>query len=161
VKRYLDALPNPPHVTKIHGAVSNRSGTIDVYSISPENIIKHNLPDWTRGCNSVNEPHKGYAGKVPDEIFTKDTVPVYTFSDIINMCHVKSCKYLKVDAEGHDAIILESYVECVSQGFPLIPRIMFEDYGWCEKKDVDAVLVKLLSYGYTYTRDEGNIYLVM
>lgn len=162
VKRYLDALPNPPHVTKIHGAVSNRSGTIDVYSISPENIIKHNLPDWTRGCNSVNAPHKAYAGKVPDEIFTKDTVPVYTFTDIINMCHVKSCKYLKIDTEGHDAIILQSYVECVSKGFPLIPKIIFEDFGWSEKEDVDAILEKLVGYGYTWERTPcgGNIILV-
>ena len=163
VKRYLDALPNPPHVTKIHGAASNRSGTIDVYSISPENIIKHNLPDWTRGCNSVNAPHKGYAGKVPDEIFTKDTVPVYTFTDIINMCHVKSCKYLKIDTEGHDAIILQSYVECLSKGFPLIPKIIFEDFGWSEKEDVDAVLENLVGYGYTYERTPcgGNIILVI
>lgn len=162
VKRYLDALPNPPRVTKIHGAVSNRSGTIDVYSISPENIIKYNLPDWTRGCNSVNEPHKGYAGQVPDEIVTKDTVPVYTFTDIINMCDVKSCKYLKIDTEGHDAIILESYMECLSNGFPPIPRIQFEDFGWCEKKDVDAVLEKLVCYGYTWERTPcgGNIILV-
>jgi len=163
VKRYLDALPNPQRVTKIHGAVSNRSGTIDVYSISPENIVKHNLPDWTRGCNSVNAPHKGYAGKVPDEIFTKDTVPVYTFTDIINMCHVKSCKYLKIDAEGHDAIILQSYVECLSKGFPLIPKIIFEDFGWSEKEDVDAVLENLVGYGYTYERTPcgGNIILVI
>ena len=162
IKRYLDALPNPPHVTKIHGAVSNVSGTIDVYSISPENILKHNLPDWTRGCNSVNAPHKGFAGKVPDEIFTKDTVPVYTFSDIINMCNVKSCKYLKVDTEGHDAIILQSYVECLSKGFPFIPKIQFEDFGWSEKKDVDAVLEKLVGYGYTWERTPcgGNIILV-
>ena len=163
VKRYLDALPNPPHVTKIHGAVSNRSGTIDVYSISPENIQKHNLPDWIRGCNSVNAVHKGYAGKVPDEIVRKDTVPVYTFTDIINMCHVKTCKYLKIDTEGHDAIILESYVECLSNGFPPIPRIQFEDFGWCEKKDVDAVLEKLVGYGYTHERTPcgGNIILVI
>jgi glycosyltransferase involved in cell wall biosynthesis len=159
VKRYLDALPNPPYVTKIHGAVSNVSGTIDVYSISPEDIQKHNLPDWIRGCNTVNAPHMCVAGKVPDEIIIKDRVPVYTFNDTINMCHVKSCKYLKIDTEGHDVIILNSYLDCVSKGFPLIPKIMFEDNGGCKKEDVEAVLEKLKGYGYTYTRDEWNIYL--
>jgi len=160
VKRYLDALPNPPYVTKIHGAVSDRNGTIDIYSISPENILKHNLPDWIRGCNSVNAPHVCVAGKVPDEIIIKDRVPVYTFSDIINMCHVRSCKYLKIDTEGHDVTILNSYLDCVAGGFPLIPKIMFEDNGGCKKEDVDAVLEKLKAHGYTYTRDEWNIYLV-
>ena len=159
VKRYLDALPNPPYVTKIHGAVSNRSGTIDVYSVSPEDIQKHNLPDYIRGCNTVNAPHMCVAGKVPDEIIIKDRVPVYMFSDIINMCHIRSSKYLKIDTEGHDCIILNSYLECVSDGFPLIPKIQFEDNGGCKKEDVDAVLEKLKGYGYTYTRDEWNIYL--
>jgi glycosyltransferase involved in cell wall biosynthesis len=159
VKRYLDALPNPPYVTKIHGAVSNRSGTIDVYSVSPEDIQKYNLPDWIRGCNTVNAPHMCVAGKVPDEIIIKDNVPVYTFNDIINMCHVRSCKYLKIDTEGHDVIILNSYLDCVSRRFPLIPKIMFEDNGGCKKEDVEAVLEKLKGYGYTYTRDEWNIYL--
>ena len=162
VKRYLDALPNPPHVTKIHGAVSNVSGTIDVYSISPENIQKHNLSYWLRGCNSVNTHHILWAGKVPDEIIIKDRVPAYTFSDIVSICHVKSCKYLKMDTEGHDLIILESYLDCVSNGFPLVPKIQFEANEWIAQPHVDAVLEKLVGYGYTWERTPcgGNIILV-
>lgn len=160
VKRYLDALPNPPHVTKIHGAVSDRNGTIDVYSISPENIKKHDLPDWIRGCNSVNAVHPVIAGRVPDEIIIKDQVPVYTFGDIINMCHVKTCKYLKMDTEGHDVTILQSYLDCVAGGFPLIPKIQFEANAWTAQEHVDAILEKLIVYGYTHTRDGDNIILV-
>ena len=162
VKGYIDALPNPPHVTKIHGAVSNIYGTIDVYSISPEDIKKHNLPDWIRGCNSVNTHHLLWAGKVPDEIIIKDRVPVYTFSDIINMCNVNSCKYLKIDTEGHDVIILNSYLDCVADGFPLIPKIQFEANEWIAQPHVDAILEKLVGYGYTWERTPcgGNIILV-
>jgi hypothetical protein len=160
VKRYLDALPNPPHVTKIHGAVSDRNGTIDVYSISPENIKKHDLPDWIRGCNSVNAVHPVIAGRVPDEIIIKDQVPVYTFGDIISMCHVKTCKYLKMDTEGHDVTILQSYLDCVADGFPLIPKIQFEANAWTAQEHVDAILEKLIVYGYTHTRDGDNIILV-
>jgi hypothetical protein len=160
VKRYLDALPNPPHVTKIHGAVSNISGTIDVYSISPEDIQKHNLPDWIRGCNTVNAVHPVYTGKVPDEIVIKDRVPMYTFTDIISMCNVKSCKYLKMDTEGHDVTILQSYLDCVSGGFPLIPKIQFEANAWTAQEHVDAILEKLIVCGYTHTRDGDNITLV-
>jgi hypothetical protein len=160
VKRYLDALPNPPYVTKIHGAVSNVSGTIDVYSISPEDIQKHNLPDWIRGCNTVNAVHPVYTGRVPDDIVIKDQVPVYTFSDIVNMCHVNSCKYLKMDTEGHDVTILQSYLDCVSGGFPLVPKIQFEANAWTAQEHVDAILEKLIVYGYKHTRDGDNIILV-
>ena len=161
VKRYLDALPNPPHVRKVHGAVSDRSGTIDIYSISPENIEKYNLPQWIRGCNSVNAVHPVVVGKVPDEIITRDTVPVYTFNDIIKMCHVKSFKYLKIDTEGHDAIILESYLECVSTGFPLIPKIQFEANQWSDQKQVNNILEKFIKHGYTYTLLGDDIHLVL
>ena len=160
VKRYLDALPNPPYVTKIHGAVSDRNGTIDIYSISPENILKHNLPDWIRGCNSVNAVHPVIAGRVPDEIVTKDTVPVYTFTDIVNMCHVRSCKYLKMDTEGHDVTILQSYLDCVAGGFPLIPKIQFEANAWTAQEHVDSMLEKLKAHGYTHRRDGDNLILV-
>ena len=160
VKRYLDALPNPPYVTKIHGAVSNVSGTIDVYSISPEDIQKHDLPDWIRGCNTVNAIHPVYTGRVPDEIIIKDRVPVYTFSDIINMCNVRSCRYLKMDTEGHDVTILQSYLDCVADGFPLIQKIQFEANAWTVQEHVDAILEKLTAYGYKHTRDGDNLILV-
>ena len=161
VKRYLDALPNPPYVTKIHGAVSNISGTIDVYSVSPEDIQKYNLPDWIRGCNTVNAIHPVYTGRVPDEVnVIKDRVPVYTFSDIVTMCHVKTCQYLKMDTEGHDVIILQSYLDCVADGFPLIPKIQFEANAWTAQEHVDAILEKLIGYGYTHMRDGDNIILV-
>jgi hypothetical protein len=97
-----------------------------------EDIQKHNLPDWIRGCNTVNAVHPVYIGRVPDEIVIKDRVPVYTFTDIISMCNVKSCKYLKMDTEGHDVTILQSYLDCVSGGFPLIPKIQFEANAWTE-----------------------------
>ena len=102
-----------------------------------------------------------WAGKVPDEIIVKDNVPVYTFADIIKMCHVRSCEYLKIDTEGHDVIILQSYLDCVSEGFPLIPKIQFEANEWIPQDQVDAILQKLDAYGYTHARtsDGGNIIL--
>jgi len=161
VKGYLDALPNPKYVTKVHGAVSDRTGTIDIYSISPENIEKYNLPQWIRGCNSVNAVHPIVVGKVPDEAITKDTVPVYTFTDIINMCHVKSCKYLKTDTEGHDVIIMQSYLDCVSKGFPLIPKIQFEANQWSDQKQVNNILEKFITYGYKHTLIDDDMHLIL
>lgn len=162
VKRYLDALPNPPHVRKVHGAVSDRNGTIDVYSVSPENIEKYNLPQWIRGCNSVNAVHPIVVGKVPDEAITKDHVPVYTFTDIVNMCNVRSCRYLKIDAEGHDVIILQSYLDCVQdKKIPLIPKIQFEANQWSDQKQVNNILEKFIKHGYKYTLLGDDIHLIL
>ena len=162
VKRYLDALPNPKYVTKVHGAVSDRTGTIDVYSVSPENIEKYNLPQWIRGCNSVNAVHPIVVGKVPDEAITKDHVPVYTFTDIVNMCNVRSCRYLKIDAEGHDVIILQSYLDCVQdKKIPLIPKIQFEANQWSDQKQVNNILEKFIKHGYKYTLLGDDMHLIL
>jgi hypothetical protein len=109
----------------------------------------------------VNAVHPIVVGKVPDEAITKDTVPVYTFTDIINMCHVKSCKYLKTDTEGHDVIIMQSYLDCVSKGFPLIPKIQFEANQWSDQKQVNNILEKFIKYGYKHTLIGDDMHLIL
>ena len=54
---YLDRLPNKPNVKKITKAISELDSEIDIYYIPLENIWKHNLPIWVKGCNSVSKPH--------------------------------------------------------------------------------------------------------
>lgn len=59
IKEYLDKLPNKPNVTKIEGAVvaNGDSKDLDVYYVTEEDIDKHKLGEWMKGCNSVGKPH--------------------------------------------------------------------------------------------------------
>jgi hypothetical protein len=167
IKHYLDSLPDFESVTKVNAAISNYDGFINVYSVSPEIITKYNLPEWLRGCNSVNSYHPTTLRYVLEqklderEVFTVDRVPVMTFFTLLKKYNIHGCRYLKIDTEGHDIIILNSYLDCVAQGcgwFPLIQKIQFEANCLTDNNAIESVLQRLSSLGYEVThRDCDDI----
>ena len=168
IKHYLDSLPDAENVTKVNAAVSNYDGFINVYSISPGIIQKYKLPDWLRGCNSVNNYHPTTLRYVLEqklderEVFTVDRVPVMSFFTLVKKYDIQGCRYLKIDTEGHDITIVHSYLDCVSQGgygwFPLIPKVQFEANCLSDNGAIESVLHRLSSLGYEVTyRDCDDI----
>lgn len=158
IYRYLNALPDVQGVTKVHTAISDYDGNINVYSITPDLIKKYDLPDWVRGCNAINSYHptvlKLILGKRLDEreVFTVERVPVMTFSTLIKKYNVNGCRYLKIDSEGHDIVIINSYLDCVNQGeISLIPKIQFESNELTDPDVVKNILEKLSTFGYKVT----------
>ena len=167
IKHYLDSLPDVEGVTKVNAAVSNYDGYINVYSITPEIIKKYDLPEWLRGCNSVNSYHPTTLRYVLEkklderEVFTVDRVPVMSFFTLVQKYNIHGCRYLKIDTEGHDIVIVNSYLDCVARGcvwFPLIPKIQFEANCLVSNDDVESVLQRLYLLGYEVThRDCDDI----
>ena len=166
IKHYLDSLPDAEGVTKVNAAVSNYDGFINVYSISPEIIKKYNLPDWLRGCNSVNSYHPTTLRYVLEqklderEVFTVERVPVMSFFTLVKKYDIQGCRYLKIDTEGHDITIVHSYLDCVSQGgygwFPLIPKVQFEANCLTDNGAIESVIHRLASVGYEVTYRDGD-----
>ena len=117
IKIYLDLLPNKPNVIKVNAAISSEDDEIDLFYITPENQIKHNKK-WTRGWGSVGRPHKGYNNpqKLLDSgILTKSKIKTLTFKTLCETHRVQSVDWVKIDAEGHDCIIVNSIllISCV------------------------------------------------
>lgn len=115
LKIYIDRLPNKPNVTKINCAISldGVKGKSNIYWIHPDDIEKHNMTHWLKGCNSIGKPHfhhneretKGHVDLVRcDEV---DLVPI---SEIFSEYNVEKIKFLKLDTEGGDCAILQSMV---------------------------------------------------
>jgi glycosyltransferase involved in cell wall biosynthesis len=165
IKHYLDALPDVEGVTKIRAAVSDYDGHINVYNVHPDLIRKYQLPDWVRGCNSVNNYHPTVLKLILEkrlderELFSVERVPVMTFSTLIKKHNVRGCRYLKIDTEGHDVVILNSYLECVARGeFSLAQKIQFEANELTENAVIENILKKLEAVGYRITeRNSCNI----
>ena len=151
---YLNRLPSKRYVHKVLAAVSDRDGWTDCYYI-PENVIAaHGLPWWLRGCNSVMKPHPtGHAVLVnaqlnPDEIFKTCRVPMYTAKSLFDMYQVNSINYLKVDTEGHDCVILNSYLDWVAVGGAKARQISFESNVLTPKEEVDSLINRMIAFGY-------------
>jgi hypothetical protein len=164
VKRYLDNLPVLPNSFKEHAAVSNRDGEIDIWFVSPENIVKYGFPGWTSGCNSVNNPHPltfgdyqkmsqeqnhpAYMRTIAD-IFTVDTVKCITFKMLAEKYDITSISFLKVDAEGHDTIILNDYFQyCQTSPQCKANWIVFEANELTSSGVVDECVRKAEQLGY-------------
>ena len=157
IKRYLDALPDCPGVQKVHAAISNYDGHINIYSV--ENPEQYGMPRWIRGCNSVNTYHPTTLRMVHEkrlderEVFTVERVRVMSFSTLVKEYNVCACRYLKIDTEGHDIVILESYLE---SGFPLIPVVRFEANCLTDPQKVQDIQTKLQNVGYVSFVREGD-----
>jgi FkbM family methyltransferase len=156
VKEYFDKLPTT--CLKENVAVSNYTGQIDLYSVPAEIIQRHNLAGWLRGCNSVGRPHPTVEagvreGGIQASWVVKTTVPVVRIKDLIAKYNITHVDFLKIDTEGHDAIILNDFFDTLE----LRPReIFFENNGLVPAADVHALTARLTQLGYSVHVTNGH-----
>ena len=155
LKYYIDRLPDNPNVTKSNYALTNFDGSIEIFWVKPEDIIKYELPNWARGCNSINKPHptiKSLLGESHNEIISVDRVECITWSSLIKLYNISSIDFLKIDTEGHDAIILEEYLKvCDSNPNLLANKIIFENNSLADKNKISELIDNFIKLGYNGT----------
>lgn len=151
---YLDSLPNFKNIIKINAAVSNKNGEIDVFFVHPDDIVKNNLPNWIRGCNSIGKNHPSVEKILIEKNIDLSTiqqkkVKLIKFSDIIINYKIENIKYLKIDTEGHDTIILKDYIDyCQNFNKCISEKIQFESNILSDKNEVLLVKKLLIDLGY-------------
>lgn len=150
VKYYIDNLPNKLNCKKINVGISNINSTLDVYYI-PENIIKeNNLPDWFKGCNCINNYHPLHISHNVSHLCKIDKVNIITTFELFYQNSVRNVKYLKIDTEGHDCIILKTLFYYI-KFLPVIfypNKILFETNEHGNVKDIDEIIELYSSIGY-------------
>ena len=159
IKYYLDQLPNKKNIIKVNAACSDSNENLKIYYISVEDIQKHNLPYWVRGCNSINKPHEYSRRVIGNELYDKivkiDEVDTITWKNLINQHNVGSIDYLKIDTEGYDHIILKNFlIECETNPNLYPKKIMFEYNESSNKKELDNILHNLKGYFVKHMEDD-------
>lgn len=159
IKTYLDSLPNKSNVTKVCAAISDSDGEIDIYNIPLVNIHKHNLPIWVKGTNSVSKPHEYARQKLGEELYDSivsvDRVPTMSWKTLITQYDIESIGYLKIDTEGHDHVILNSYFEeCEKNPKLYANKILFEYNESSDKAALDSIISKLINYDVEYLSED-------
>lgn len=131
---YLDRLPALPTCQKLNAAVVGyepHPAELDVYYMDPDDIIKHNLPEWLRGCNRVGHPHQTTAKLLAEKnlpfLMQHRRVPVVSIAELLRQtkgCHIRK---LKVDVEGLDPELIMGYVRFLWQNWQCYAdEIVFE-----------------------------------
>ena len=141
IQYWLDRLPNKKNCHKICAAISNETKEADLYYIPEDNIIKYNLPNFVRGCGSLDVMHpfiltllanEAEDNKLPhalnpNDVFIKTKVPVVRLKSIIDQFNIDGIKILKIDTEGTDDKILIDYFDCCkNESYPYPFFIQYE-----------------------------------
>lgn len=166
IKHYLDRVPSKPNCIKYNAAISNQTGETDVYYVLPNNIIKYNLPEWVRGCSSVNKPHPTVTQLLSNwkinqnDVIEHIKVDMLSFKDLVDKFDVTGINHLKIDTEGHDCVILNNYCDMLDQ-LPSLRanEIQFESNVLISRQDLTKVLARLFTHGYELISSEGDTIL--
>jgi hypothetical protein len=150
IKYYLDQLPNKKNVKKINVGISNVNSFLDVYYI-PEDVINYyNLPYWFKGCNCINDYHPLHIKHNVTQLCKIEKINVITISELFYQNSVRNVKYLKIDTEGHDCIILKSlffYIKSLPDIF-YPNKILFESNEHTDSINVDEIIDLFCSINY-------------
>jgi len=142
VKAYFDRLPI---CRKENVAISNKEGNILIYYISPEKIEKYNLPNWVRGCNSIESVHPSILDYGFEHYVSAELVKVVRIKDLIKKYDIHRIEHLKIDTEGHDCVILNDFLDTVDITPPII---QFESNSLSDVEEVTKVVHRLQKIGY-------------
>lgn len=158
INYYLNCLPDKINVKKVNVAISNSSGKLDIYYIPEKIIDEKGLPDWLKGCNSINEYHPLHIKHNLTHLCITENVNVITMKELYDLYSIGTVKYLKIDTEGHDCIILKSYYSLLkSLHVRFYPKkILFESNEHTSRKDVEEIidLYKELNYNMIFSNTD-------
>lgn len=148
IKTYLDRLPDRQNSQKINLAVSDTDRICHIYSVDPEDIVAHSLPDFVKGCNSIDKPHPGLSDYLNGigllHLHKPNQIECISFETLVARYDIQSVKYLKVDTEGHDFTILRSMLRT-----NLRPeKVRFEANSIYTTQEIDSIVEELQSNGY-------------
>lgn len=149
---YLDHLPCPRQWTKLNIAVSDFDGETSVFYIRPEDIAKYALPAWLKGCNTLDAPHPTAMACLAErgldpELIISERVAVRRLISIVHEKSLTGIYLLKIDAEGHDEVILSKYFENCNR-FQYPHELIFETNKLGNSDNIHSLIIKLVNIGY-------------
>ena len=143
-------MPDRLNVKKINVGVSDVNYVVNVYYIPEQTIEENNLPQWFKGCNCINKYHPLHIKHNVSNLCIVEKVQVITTCELFYMNNVRNVKFLKIDTEGHDCIILKTlflYIKFLPIIFYPI-KIKFETNSNTDSKDVVEIIRLFCSIGY-------------
>ena len=189
IQAYLDNLPNKKNVKKVCLGISNHNKIDKIFYVKPENIEKYNFPNWLRGCNTISKPHPSHLRfnfaisknknkpakglKRPERInfdlkglkelaiLEAQDIEIINTKELIKRYNIEKVKYLKLDTEGHDCVILLDYIKnCILNPSLFPDKILIENNRLTSKESVDEVLKEFQKYDYKVEKLRADIKLI-
>ena len=149
---YLDYLPERPNVQKVRAAISHKKtdDTMQLFFIHPDSIKTRNLPVWFKGCNMIGGYHPLHIEYKLQDIVQIESVPVLNVDEFFKLYNIRTIKFLKIDTEGHDSVILDGLFEFIQKnGYTYCPsRIQFESNENMSRNTLERIISMYATIGY-------------
>ena len=131
MSEYLDRLPSGENIKKENSACSDKNGSIDIFYVPEEDIIRLGLPVWMKGCSKIGEAHKViiqylHSHNIDLSIIKSKKINVISFIDLIYKYSISEIGVLKIDTEGHDHIIFKEVAKLIKSNQLSCDAIMVE-----------------------------------
>jgi hypothetical protein len=128
---YLDRLPSGDNIRKENSACSSKNGSIDIFYVPEEDIVRLGLPMWMKGCSKIGEAHRvviDYLNLhgIDLSIIKSKKINVISFIDLVCKYNISEIGVLKIDTEGHDHIIFMEVAKLIKSKQLLCNAIMVE-----------------------------------
>lgn len=162
LKTYTDNLPDKKNNKKINVAISDFDGYSDFFYVEPEDIENHGLPFWIRGCNSINNQHPSVLNILKERnlehLYKSIKVKTMTWDALVRTENIISVDYLKINAEGHDCIIVQNILKSKTNILP--KKIKFEANALTPFEKINDTLNLLIERGYMVAHKDENSIIV-
>ncbi len=153
IQYYLDTLPSKSNVKKVRCAITaNRtSDTIKLFFIPEPILTAAGLPWWLKGCNSVNDYHPKQKEFKLEQYVMIEECPLLNVDEFLTQHNIRSIKYLKIDTEGHDTVIMNGLLDYLqTKPVEFYPKkILFETNANTPEEKVRSTVEKSKLLGYT------------
>jgi len=166
IKYYIDRLPKKKGCVKLNIAISDNNKSVNVYYVPEANILKYNLPEWIRGCNSINDFHPTIIknnllppGINQTDITNVDVVRCSKLIDVFHDYNIEGVYFLKVDTEGHDCTILEHFLNNFDDNMFLPHTILFESNILTNSTHTHKIISLLQNIGYDLLYSEHDTFV--
>jgi glycosyltransferase involved in cell wall biosynthesis len=161
VSEYINRLPNHPNKTKVQCAITHKKtkSECEMYFIPSFSVVENNLPDWMRGCNSMDDFHPQH--HTVKHLVKTEKVPLLNISELFDRYHVRKLDTLKLDTEGHDCVILRGLYDYLTTkpGAVLPTNIIFETNELIPESYVSRIIDIYEKLGYTVVERAYNTHL--
>lgn len=158
IKEYLDRLPNKSNVTKVNVAISAENKMVDLFWVEPHNQEKFNL-GFTKGWGTIIKPHKGhsdYQMMLKTGMLSNHKIEAITWATLVDRCDIESVEYVKIDAEGHDCIIVNNILES-----NVLPKKISFEKTHCSLEELEGTIKNLISTNYELAEDDEDMVWVL